>query len=280
MKLKELFSFFKRDLAQQFDQRTLQQSFHLLLNHYTGLDRVNFQMKLEEQVSKDTYEKFVTVIADLKMARPIDYIIGETIFFGRTFKVDPSVLIPRPETEELVQLVIENEPEQGSSILDIGTGSGCIAITLQLEKGFLNVDACEVSKPALDNAIQNSKLLQSDVNFFELDILTENPNNTYEIVVSNPPYVKPEELKQLDENVIEFEPTIALAPEKDPLQFYKQMIKNVEKLLKPGGRFYWEIHEDLGNEVLELFNNEQFEEVKLIRDLFDRDRFVSARYVA
>ena len=147
-----------------------------------------------------------------------------------------------------------------------------------MERNYSSIDACEISKDALLVAQKNAANLGVKVNFFELDILNQIPPKKYEVVVSNPPYVKQEEIEGLDTHVKEFEPLIALTPFDEPLLFYRRMIAIADQMLLPNGRLYWEIHEDLGKEVCQLFTNTAFEEVKLHQDMFGRDRFVTAIY--
>ena len=167
----------------------------------------------------------------------------------------------------------------GKTILDIGSGSGCIPITLDLEGDFDVVDALEISEIANVTARKNAKNLNSSVTFSNLDILTDYPNRKYDIIVSNPPYVKEDELESLDKNVVEYEPLIALAPKGDPLTFYKRMIELAPMILNKGGKYYWEIHEDLGKEVLDLLDRKEFSAVELRQDLYGRDRLVKATYL-
>lgn len=275
MTIAEFSNHFKLDFQNQFNESELKNHLSILFDFYLGYNRAQVVMNAQESIAKEKLVQLSSAMEELKLNKPIDYIINQSIFYGREFFVDESVLVPRSETEELVQWILEREETEGKSILDIGTGSGCIPITLFLEGRFSIVDATEVSEKAVQTAIKNARLLEAEVRIDVHDILTEIPNQLYDIVVSNPPYVKREELEGLDKNVIEYEPVIALAPESDdPLLFYKRMIVIAPQMIKPKGILYWEIHEDLGKECVELLENGGFEQVELREDIYGRDRMV------
>ena len=278
MKFKEHKAWFKEKVRGGYSEREIMQLYRRIVNHFLGIDRVQLKLMEEELFPTKLKEEFNSAILELNQGKPIDYILGETLFFGYPFKIDDSVLIPRPETEELVLMIIEREKESALDILDIGTGSGCIPIALAMEKNLHQISACEISMEALQNAKQNAKNLNADVELFQMDILTEIPKRKFDIVVSNPPYVKRDELNELQKSVVEYEPLIALSPDGDPLIFYKRMVNIAPKILNSGGRFYWEIHEDMGAEILELLNGPNFINVELKQDFYGRDRFIRAIY--
>ncbi len=281
MILSELKKELKLKLEGQFNEREIQQLLVILFEKILSLSRVEQSLAANLILTEAQSKELNKAVNQLLENMPVDYIVNETSFYGREFYVDENVLIPRSETEELVLMVLENELKKGQSILDIGSGSGCIPITLELEGSFAKVDACEISEKANEVARKNAKALNASVNFTRLDILTQIPSNTYDIVVSNPPYVKQEELVGLDKNVIEFEPVIALAPDGEPLTFYKRMIEIAPNILKEGGRLYWEIHEDFGKEIVDLLEQSQlFSNVQLKQDLYSRDRLVRAVFKA
>lgn len=278
MKFKEHKAWFINAVEGRYTEREILQLYHRTIDHYLKMDRVLLKLKEEEVFPREFEEVFESAVMELNQGKPIDYILGETLFFGYPFSIDESVLIPRPETEELVLMIIEREKETALDILDIGTGSGCIPIAIALENKFYQVSACEISKDALKNAKQNAENLKANVEFFQMDILSEIPDKKFDIVVSNPPYVKREELNELQKSVVEYEPLIALSPEGDPLIFYKRMVNIAPQILNSGGRFYWEIHEDMGEEVVELLKGPHFWNVELKQDFYGRDRFVRAVY--
>lgn len=278
MTLADFTALFKKELHSLFQENELRNHIVILYDFYLGLDRAQTVLNANLEVNNQQAFQLISALEELKNHKPIDYIINQSIFYGREYYVDESVLIPRSETEELVQWILEEEKTDEKIILDIGSGSGCIPITLYLEGNFKEVDAVEISTEANVTARRNAESLGAKVTFEDLDILTQIPKRRYDIVVSNPPYVKEEELQSLDKNVVEYEPTIALAPKGDPLTFYKRMIEIAPQMLKEGGRLYWEIHEDLGKEIVELLKGARFSEVQLREDLYGRDRLVKATF--
>ncbi len=188
------------------------------------------------------------IVSRINLQEPIQYILGEAWFFGRRFKVNPSVLIPRPETEEMVKKLISSAARQEGSILDIGTGSGCIAITLAKEMPEWKVSATDISEPSLMTARENANRYGAAVNFFRHNILSEEfPISGFDLVVSNPPYVTLGERIQMRENVGGFEPSLALfVSDEDPLLFYKAIARHAKQILRPGGKVTVEINERFG----------------------------------
>lgn len=280
MTLAEHSNYLNGELSHLFTERELNQHLTILYDHYLGLSRTSQLLAKDRLLTDEELDQLEKAKTELLQQKPIDYIIQQSIFFGYEFFVDERVLIPRSETEELVQWILENETAADLEILDIGSGSGCIPIILSLEGNFATVDACEISETAIEVSEANTKALGAHVTYALLDILKETPTKKYDIVVSNPPYVKQEELGSLDKNVVEYEPKIALAPEgSDPLIFYKRMIEIAHQMLKKGGRMYWEIHEDLGNEVIELLRATSFKNIELKQDIYGRDRMVKCVYL-
>lgn len=279
MLLKELSVLVKSQLASFMEERESEDHSRILFEYYLSYKRVDMVLHSQEEVDSSRVDSILSAIEQLKAKKPIDYILNESQFLGYPLYVDEGVLIPRSETEELVMLILEAEKETNIEILEIGTGSGCIPIGLALEREYKCIEACEVSTEALDIAKRNGLNYNLNIKFYQLDILKEIPDRQFDVVVSNPPYVKEEEIKSLDENVKEYEPLIALTPFEDPLIFYKRMISISDKILKIGGRMYWEIHEDLGKETLDLFIGSSFQNCKLHEDMYGRDRFISAQYL-
>lgn len=268
----------KGELSLLFEEKETLNHMHILFDYFLGLNRAQVVLSDYLTISNSEEESIESAIHQLKKGKPIDYILNQSIFFGREFYIDERVLIPRSETEELVQWILENETSSNLELIDIGSGSGCIPISLALEGKFQCIDACDVSEEANEVARINAEEFGLSINFQELDILTQLPRKAYDVVVSNPPYVKQEELAQMDKNVVEYEPLVALTPNGEPLLFYKRMLSIAGQILKPGGRIYWEIHEDLGKEVIALFKPYPFRDIELKRDIYDRDRLVKATY--
>ncbi|GGF34213.1 peptide chain release factor N(5)-glutamine methyltransferase [Echinicola rosea] len=219
-----------------------------------------------------------TALEELQAGKPIQYILGEAPFYGREFKVNPSVLIPRNETEELVHLIIKENPQPGVRILDIGTGSGCIPITLYLEMAEPVVSAIDISESALRTANENAGIHGAKVSFLQTDILGENiPVGDLEILVSNPPYVRELEKAQMHKNVLEHEPSLALfVSDADPLVFYRTIAKKGLGALKSGGKLYFEINEALASEMEELVTDLGYHNIKVHQDLQGKNRILSA----
>jgi release factor glutamine methyltransferase len=210
--------------------------------------------------------------------KPIQYILGEAPFYGREFKVNASVLIPRNETEELVHLIIKENKKLNLRILDIGTGSGCIPISLALEIPSSKTFALDISKEALEVAKDNAKKHEESIIFFQVDILNEDiPVKDLDIIVSNPPYVCESEKSLMHENVLNFEPHLALfVKDNDPLVFYKIIAKKAKSALKSSGKLYFEINEAFGEKVQYLLEEQGYREISIIQDLNNKDRIVKA----
>lgn len=218
-------------------------------------------------------------IKRLNTGEPVQYVVGKAPFMGRWFKVTPSVLIPRPETELLAELVITRLGKRTSGIvLDIGTGSGCLAITIALERPDATVFASDISEDVLSVAKGNATHLKAAVRFFKNDILTEElPARSLDAVVSNPPYIRQSEKPTLATNVVHFEPELALfVPDEDPLVFHRNIAQKAMPAMNPGGLLTMEINEKLGQETLKLLETENYGSIEIHRDLDGKDRFVTA----
>ena len=228
---------------------------------------------------KDLPEALKLDFEKLKSGEPIQYILGKGPFYGREFLVNEHTLIPRNETEELVHLIIKENPHTGLKILDIGTGTGCIPISLDLEMKSAEVYGIDISEQALTVAQKNGEALKSKVTFQKCDILNEMPNvPKLDILVSNPPYVPEADKSEMHRNVLDFEPGLALfVPNQDPLLFYRVIGEKGKQLLKPGGKLFFEIHERFGSEMEELLIDLGYKEVKVVKDLNGKERIASAR---
>lgn len=236
----------------------------------------------EKPVPEPEWQQLQFIIDRLNNHEPIQYILGEQYFYGRKFNVTPAVLIPRPETELLVSEVLaycKSLPAVSLRLLDIGTGSGCIPITMALEQKNLNASGMDISEDALKVARENTKLHRVPVHFFEGDILTNPLDETFDIIVSNPPYVTLTEKKEMNSNVVNFEPHQALfVPDENPLLFYKAIIQNSKKALNKAGFIALEINERFGMEMTTLLLQNGFTSVKIIQDSFGKDRVATAHY--
>lgn len=220
-------------------------------------------------------ENLENAMAKLMAGEPIQYILAKAPFYGREFRVGPGVLIPRNETEELVQLILQNHKGK-MKVLDLGTGSGCIAISLALEWAEAEVSALDISEQALAIAKHNAAKHGAKLNFIKADVLNKDLHlDQYDLMVSNPPYVLEKERALMQANVLKHEPELALfVPNEDPLRFYKAICIHAKESLNPNGFLYFEINEAFGPEVVSMMNSEGFGEVRLIRDINGKDRIV------
>lgn len=277
---KELFNDLVNRITLNEEKSEIQSIIYLLLEKKLSLTKT--EILAGKQIPTLDPSFFDHAIAQLNEHTPIQYILGETEFYGRTFKVNASVLIPRPETELLVHEIILEFLKPGSqalNMLDIGTGSGCIAITLALEIPRAIVHATDISKEALNKAHLNAEVLHVSVRMHEHNILTDEISfGPFDIVVSNPPYISQAEKTTMKQNVLLYEPHLALfAPAQDPLAFYKAIASKSKAALTPGGSVWVEINEHFGNEVLDIFKEEGYHSVRMIKDMDNKNRIVTAR---
>jgi release factor glutamine methyltransferase len=281
MLLREIKNIYHSELDAIYKQEEVDSFFYLVIGHYLDLERFVLAIKPQLVVTKAEEQSLFEALGQLKLEKPIQYILGSTQFMDLEFKVNENVLIPRPETEELVRWIINDFEIIGDkeiNILDIGTGSGCIAITLAKYLKNAKVDALDISKNALEVARENASLNKVDVGFIEADILKlEYLEDKYDIIVSNPPYVRMLEKEQIKSNVIENEPELALFVEdKDPLVFYRKISELAKSNLKKGGCLYFELNQYLGEKTKALLKND-FYEVELHKDMFGNDRMLNGK---
>jgi len=283
--VKDVFSRYLKELKPLYDEQEANSITTLLLSELTGLNKAKLKAFPETVLPNEQLDQIKEALEKLKTGMPLQYIIGTTEFYGLTFRVNPSVLIPRPETEELVEWIIDTVKESGlahGSILDIGTGSGCIAIALKKQLPTFKVTAIDISDTALETAKENAALNNVHVDFIKADILNAESikflDTCFDIIVSNPPYVTLEDKEQMHVNVTEFEPHTALfVPEHDPLIFYRKITDFASKLLNPGGWLFFEINESLGEETLNIIDNKQFNNKELRKDFRERERMIRAQ---
>lgn len=243
-----------------------------------GQGNIDYYLGKDMILSPNDERELESILSRLCNFEPIQYVQGTSRFLGRTFRVAPGVLIPRPETEELVEGMLK-EVAPVSRILDIGTGSGCIAVTLSKELPEAEVTAWDISGEALAIAGDNNHLLQASVLFVQRDVLTYQPveGECFDVIVSNPPYVTETEKNEMDANVLEWEPGLALfVPDEDPLRFYNRIARLGSELLLPGGKLYFEINQAYGRETAHILEMNQYRDVRVIKDIFGKDRIVTA----
>ncbi len=278
MTVNELFRSILTDLEQIYERTEAANISYLLFEHFTGIHRQGIISDPGIIIDKKTAELFEASVLQLKMHRPVQYVIGEAWFYKMKLKVSPAVLIPRPETEELVESVISYLKEKpGLSVLDIGTGSGCIAIAIKRNLKKIQVTAIDVSIDALSIAKENSTAQQTDIHFIQTDFLDENTWKAlplFDVIVSNPPYIPENEKKALDKNVVAFEPHLALFVENNrPLLFYEKIAAFGKTHLNEAGRVFLETHEQFAEETAALFSNEYYK-AEIKKDLFEKQRMV------
>lgn len=276
---------FAQSLGAIYPEEEVSSLCFLTFEHVMGMNRVEVTLSRNKELSAQEIDQLEEVLERLKKTEPIQYIIGSTEFYGLEFQVNPFTLIPRPETEELVDWIIKDFgtiTERTSAgdhlVLDIGTGSGCIAISLAKHLAGSQVEAVDISQNAIETAYSNAKRNEVDVKFFQQDILVavELPKQ-YDIIVSNPPYVRELEKKEMRGNVLSNEPHEALfVTDENPLLFYKKIGELAYKFLNVKGALYFEINEYLGKETVALLNNIGFREVALRKDMFGKDRMIKA----
>jgi release factor glutamine methyltransferase len=278
MNSKVFFNDLLRQLSEPKDPEEQKNTLLLALENLMGLTYAQVLAEKEITVTGDEQSRLTSIIHRLNQHQPIQYILGEAWFYGRKFKVNPSVLIPRPETELLIDELKKIFFTRTPKILDIGTGSGCIAITVKKEIPDAQVFALDISEAALETAQQNATQLQATVEFKHCDLLNEPiPVNGLDSIVSNPPYVRISESKEMLTNVLAYEPHQALfVPDDDALIFYKVIASKGYDALVNGGKILVEINEALGKETIELFEKAGYINCQLIQDYQHKNRIVTA----
>jgi release factor glutamine methyltransferase len=286
MLLKSYKSLFLQELSPIYDEKEIESFFYIVLESFHNKKRIDLALNPEMEMDAVQLLRWESVLSDLKKEKPIQYILGETEFYGLPFLVNENTLIPRPETEELVEWIISNNEglRQAQSdksaklkILDVGTGSGCIAISLAKNLPDAQVTAIDVSEKALATAYKNAEINKVEVNFILENILeTEVLDEKYDIIVSNPPYVRNLEKEEIKPNVLEYEPHLALFVEdNDALLFYRKIAELAKKNLSENGKLYFEINQYLGKETVRLLEGMDFKNVILKKDVYGNDRMIS-----
>jgi release factor glutamine methyltransferase len=292
MIVKQYRNYFNETLKTIYPITEIDSFFFLLLEEYLGFRRVDIVLKSDFKITQETLNLLQSATKQLEQEVPLQYIIGKTEFYGLPFVVNKHVLIPRPETEELVACVVSEfsrvKPFNTSTkqttetkqlkILDIGTGSGCIPVSLKKQLPFAKISAIDISKEALTVAKKNAVLNNVDIHFILQDILkTVALDQHYDIIISNPPYVRELEKKELKNNVLKNEPHVALFVENDnPLIFYAKIAELAKKYLNKNGLLFFEINQYLGTETIDLVNKKGLKNIQLKKDMFGNDRIIVA----
>ena len=280
MKLLELSDYFKQSLIDLYDEDEAQSIFFITIDSLLNYNRSAFLVNKQRLITDAEFAAFENVISSLKSGKPIQYILGEAYFYGLKFKVNQAVLIPRPETEELVEWILDEIANSLEiNILDIGTGSGCIAIALKRNQPLANVYALDIAIDTIATAKENALLNNAEIFFITDDILnsTTSFDKKIDIIISNPPYIKEDEKQAMHQNVLANEPHRALfVTNENPLIFYNAIAEFAMENLADHGLLFFEINEYLGKETVSLLQHKGFNNIELRKDMQGKDRMVKA----
>ena len=283
MLLKQYKTHFFDSLKNIQDEQEIESFFFILTAYLHNLKRVDVALNPNFELSDEEVEKWNTILVELQQEKPIQYITGEAWFYGLRFEVNENTLIPRPETEELVEFILKETsnfqlPASSLNILDIGTGTGCIPISLKANLPQANFSAIDVSEQAFEVDTRNTASNKAEINFIQANILEVlDLNQNFDIIVSNPPYVRNLEKQEIKKNVLDYEPHLALFVEDtDALLFYRKIAQLALKNLSPNGLLFFEINQYLGKETVELLENLGFKNIELKKDIYGNDRMVKS----
>ncbi len=275
--LSDILGEFKAELRDMYPENEIRNIGYLVAEQLLNYSKIDFHLKDKELISPETAEKFKQILIRLKNWEPVQYILGATEFYGLPFRVDRRALIPRPETEELAEWIIRENGGKTVSILDIGTGSGCIAVTLAKNLPQARISACDISDEALVLAGINAEINRTPIRLFHMDALNGNvpvPERV-DVIVSNPPYVRNKEKSLMRRNVLDFEPERALfVPDENPLVFYRSIALMGRKYLNDGGRLYLEINEQFPAELTRLLENTGYYGIEVRKDMAGKPRMI------
>tara|TARA_Y100001933_G_scaffold32973_3_gene27528 strand:- start:2429 stop:3292 length:864 start_codon:yes stop_codon:yes gene_type:complete len=278
MLLAEIKKIFHQELHNLYPKGEIDSFFYAMVEHYLGFERFILVLQPQLAITKEEEQPLFEGLAQLKKEKPLQYILGKAHFMDLVFKVNEYVLIPRPETEELVRWIIAecSIQDSGIRIFDIGTGSGCIAIALAKNLPNAQVYAIDISGKALQVAQENAEMNEVQVEFFEKDILNWNERDgRFDVIVSNPPYVRESEKQAIKNNVKKYEPSTALfVADHDPLIFYRAIAGFAQEHLNPGGWLFFEINQYLGEQTVSLLEEHRFKDIELKKDIFGNDRMI------
>ena len=279
MTIADLKNTFKTELSELYTNSETDFLYSIFVEKFLDLNQIQQKIMSDQELSNDHKKKFHEIISELKTGKPYQHILGETEFYGMSFLVNENVLIPRPETEELLEIAINKIQSsdlklQDLKILDIGTGSGIIPLVLKKHFPNAEVSSIDFSEKALEIAKKNADFHQLEVKFIHADYLNFDLDENYDVIISNPPYIGIEEETEIEHSVKGFEPTMALfSPTSDALIFYRKIAEDSVTYLNKNGLLFLEINQKLGQETLELYKN-SFLKAELIKDLSGNDRFV------
>lgn len=284
MNIKDYRTQFIQELLPIYDLGEAESFFYLILEEKKQLKRIDLALNPDLSFSEKEIQSWNLILNQLKKEKPIQYLLKKTSFYGLDFELNTDVLIPRPETEELVEWIVSSQKSKVKSqklkILDIGTGSGCIAISLAKNIPNAEVFAIDVSEKALVIAQKNAEINDVDITFIQDDILeTLDLEQQFDIIVSNPPYVRELEKKEIKKNVLENEPHLALfVDDNDALIFYRKIAELAQKNLNPEGQLFFEINQYLGGEMIDLLTKMNFKNIELKKDIYANDRMLKTKF--
>lgn len=280
MQLRAIRDIYRKELELLYPREEIDSFFYLIIEYHLNLERFVLALQPDLHLTKEEEAPLFACLARLKIHEPVQYILGEAFFYGMRLLVNPSVLIPRPETEELVNWILKDLTERKiiTDILDIGTGSGCVGIALAKHCKECRVLAMDISEEALETARKNAEMQAVAVEFKKADIRNWNTTgDQWDIIVSNPPYIRYSEKGGISDHVKEFEPELALfVDDNDPLYYYRHILKYAKRHLKEDGTIYLEINQYLAEETRQLLESEKFLEIELKKDFLGNDRMIKA----
>lgn len=272
--------YIEKELAPHYPKSEVKGFEHLIFESVYGWSYTKQILKINEKLNLPELKKIKAIVSRLKKHEPIQYILGEIEFYELKLKVTPSVLIPRPETEELIHWIIETNTVNSPRVLDIGTGSGCIALAIRSQIKMSNILGVDISDEALKIAKKNAEQNKLEVGFFLADILNWQKYkwDTFDIIVSNPPYVRELEKQEMQPNVLEYEPSKALfVSDTDPIIFYREIADFAQKYLVPEGKLFFEINEFLTSDMCKLLEYKGFIDIEIRKDIHGKNRMLSCK---
>ena len=273
--VKEAYQNFKIFISKVYEPAEAETITAMVFKEILGYDRIKLILNETELLSASLFEQIDFIAFQLIQHKPIQYILGYTYFHDLKISVNEHVLIPRPETEEIIDFILAKHENQKMDVLDIGTGSGCIPIALKHQRGTWNLSAIDVSADALKTAQSNAKKHNLQIEFILADVFEFQPKDKFDLIVSNPPYVLESEKLQMQQNVLAFEPALALfVPDQNPLKYYERIVSIAAQNLNDNGKLYLEINESFASETAELLAQFSFVNIQIIQDFKGKNRLV------